>query len=429
MNKQSCWFTLEPYVYISVKREGLLLYNTLNGDILEYESVPSIISLIKEMQSGDQLLVTELGEEDIRGSREIADFVADVREHFMGDLIPTSCSQKKPVQIVPRLKIKENIYSRKEESQTGVGKDIMNHLHELSLYISDTCEQTCAMCSSAYKQFLCCRKDANCENELKIEYIEKIIKATGGSRIHTIHILGGNILQYSELNQLLFLLNETEVLKSYYLHYLHLEKAGNQPILFDDRLCESNILVDFPLEEDIFADIIFQRINKSGRKTNFHFVVESEEDVSAAHDLIALHEIDDYSLHPHFKGKNMSFFEENVFVHKYNILQSKPLLEDILAKGAANRHHYGQLFVSSNGDIHTNINSRRIGNIKNGTIHEILINEFRKGESGVLYNDWFGTREGVTPCKDCHFNFLCPSLLNYERVLGKNNLCSIWPGT
>jgi pseudo-rSAM protein len=115
-----------------------------------------------------------------------------------------------------------------------------------------------------------------------------------------------------------------------------------------------------------------------------------------------------------------------VFIAKKNILESKPSTKDILSKGAVNQSLYGNITVLSNGDVHSNLNFDKIGNIKKETLHEIMYNQLKERKRSILYKTWWRTREHVKPCKYCHYNLLCPSISNYELAIGRNNLCRIW---
>ena len=48
------WFTIEPYVYIGLTSECVLLYNTLDGEYIESNKV-EIIQLLKKLPSNPQL--------------------------------------------------------------------------------------------------------------------------------------------------------------------------------------------------------------------------------------------------------------------------------------------------------------------------------------------------------------------------------------
>lgn len=93
------WFTIEPYVYIGLTSECVLLYNTLDGEYIESNKV-EIIQLLKKLLERNNQGVVYLTNEDIQ-NRIVESFVDEVREKYMGDIIDIALSNEKPVQILP----------------------------------------------------------------------------------------------------------------------------------------------------------------------------------------------------------------------------------------------------------------------------------------------------------------------------------------
>ena len=90
------WFTIEPYVYIGLTSECVLLYNTLDGEYIESNKV-EIIQLLKKLLERNNQGVVYLTNEDIQ-NRIVESFVDEVREKYMGDIIDIALSNEKPVQ-------------------------------------------------------------------------------------------------------------------------------------------------------------------------------------------------------------------------------------------------------------------------------------------------------------------------------------------
>jgi pseudo-rSAM protein len=419
---------LEPFVYVSIKKENLFLYNTLNRKILEYNNKPILINLVKQLQAKKNLLVIKLDNEYINRNREISNFIKDVRESFMGDLIDTSSSSVKPIQMMPYLNIQRDIHRAERESRFDIGKDIMNHLNEVTIFVNNRCDRHCKMCSSAYKQFLCCYKEADHPNELSIKYIQNIIDAINvrESRVCKINILGGNILKYSKIETLVSLLNTTNIPKSYYVHYLNLINQKDRMIRITNKWSGLNIqiLVHFPIKKNVFENLM-PLITGTNINPGFILVIEKEDDIKSAQAFVSLSGIDNYSFTPYFNGKNLLFFRKHVFITKQNIFEFKPSITDILSKKVVNRSLYGSITILSNGDIKTNLNFDKIGNIKKDSIRHAIYNQLKEGKMSILYNTWWRTRDQIEVCKHCHYNLLCPSISNYELAIGRNNLCRI----
>ncbi len=428
MNKKSYWFTLEPFVYVSIKKKNLFLYNTLNGKILEYDNKPILINLVKKLQAKNNLLVIKLENGYINSNREISNFVKDARECFMGDLIDTSSGSIKPIQMMPYLNIRRDIHRAERESRFDIGKEIMNHLNEITFFVNNRCNKSCKMCGSAYKQFLCCYKETGHTNELNIKYIQKIIDAIAirESRVYKINILGGNIFKYSKIDALVSLLNTINIPKFYYIHYLNLINQKDRMIQITNELSELNIQipVTFPIKKNGLENLI-PLITGININPGFIIIIEKEDDIKSAQELVSLFDIDNYSFTPYFNGKNLPFFEKYVFITKKNVLESKPSITYILSKKVVNRSLYGNITILSNGDVHSSPNLDKIGNIKKDSIGYAIYNQLKEGKTSILYNTWWRTRDQIEFCKHCHYNLLCPSISNYELAMGRNNLCRI----
>ena len=69
------------------------------------------------------------------------------------------------------------------------------------------------------------------------------------------------------------------------------------------------------------------------------------------------------------------------------------------------------------GEVYSSLWSESLGNIREEKLKQLLYREFT--ERGV----WLGTRSKVEPCKDCVNRDLCPSISDYELVIGRHDLC------
>ena len=418
LNKESYWFYLEPYAYVSIKRDSLFLYNTLDGAILENKA-PEILELVERMQSNDNLLVVKLEKDFIDQNSSVSHFVADVRRAFMGDLVDTALSPKKPVQMMPLLNIQQDIEKTDRIPNLDIGRDIMKYLHEITIHVNGECTLDCAMCNSAYKQFLCCYKNSSNHNELKVTIIERIISVAKGVGVSKINIIGGNIFLYPGFDKLVELLETIPAQKNFYTHYRNLPDQQEITRLLNSESFVLNLLVNFQVKEKELDFAVGQVKNIPALKTKFNFIVESGKDIEAAQQLIDRYRIEEYTYKPHFNGGNLEFLRENVFITQEKILASRHSMKDIFKKQKVNLFDFGHMVILNNGDIHTNIDAEKIGNITETTLHEAVYKEMTGGRN------WRRTREDVEPCKQCHYNLLCPSISNYELILGRNNLCDI----
>lgn len=420
MNKlnQEYWFYIDNYVHISQKKDLLLLYNPLTGKLLEYYKCNrEIIKLVKHLHSEKNLLVILLSDRELK-KPAIAQFVRDVQVYFMGGLMDVSCSEGKPVQLMPMVNILRDVEKIKKDAFRSVGEGMMRYLNEISLYVNDECHLDCDICGGGYKQFLCCTKRQTQNRELDILDVKKIFKQTVASSLLNINILGGNILRYSKLTELTTILKEYSFEKTFYLHYKHLISDSEKVrlLVFDNTILK--ILVDFPVRESHLKQVL-ELISPSGVECEFHFVIQDAWAFEQTSRITSLFKVGHYKYKPYYNGRNRDFFENNIFICKENLVESRPTNRDIDTRQVINAIDFGHLTIMSNGDIYANVNAPPLGILDRDSMYDVVYKEMENGES------WRRVRKKIKPCKSCGFEALCPPLSNYEYAIGQNNLCRI----
>jgi len=414
-----CWLYLHPYVHISIKKNHAILYNTSNGKFLEYKDNIEIIELTKKLNSEKNLFVIKLTEKDINNNT--AKFINNIREFYIGDLMDSSYSLKKPVQLKPMLRLEKTISELTASGKNNkiLKKDeIKEYINVISLFINDQCDLNCLQCSGAYKQFLYCHKTNSLKNELDITAIIKLINEVKNSNLFKINILGGNILKYSKLIELLNLLNSAPVIKEYYIHYLNMGDKKEYFDLMKNENCLLNILISLPLKKEVISQIMLF-VDKYNIKKRFSILIENDEDMVTAEGLISNFKTEEFNFYPYFNGKNLKFFEENVYLDKESIMDSQPSMKDIFTRTSINNLGFKKLTILNNKDIYANLNDPKIGNLGKDYIFDLVDKELNRGKS------WTKIRRNVNPCKSCIFSALCPPISNYEYAIGKYNLCNI----
>lgn len=420
MNEQnrSYWFFIDPYVHVSVKNNTVLLYNPLSGKVLEYSNVPRITNLIRRLRSKKNLMVIKLKEKEL-DEISVLQFVKDIRKHFMGDLIDTSFSKGKPIQMMPRVKIQKDIKFRKNEPERSGDGNMMQYLSEVSLYINGECDLNCEICSGSYKQSLCCTKGNKKGAELDISKLKDSIEKIQYHLTGCVNILGGNIFKYSKLETLASALCDQPFPVIWYSHYSNLIMSKKRLGILDFDVSFVKILVNFPCNKEKF-EMALELVRHQNIGHEVVFIIQDEDELNTAQDIISSLQVHTYSIHPYYSGNNMKFFEKNIFTNKEDILDAKPTQKDIYARGKVNPINFGKLTVLNNGSVHANVNAPRIGFLGKDSIHDLVFKEMYHGRS------WRRTRQNVAPCRQCTFELMCPPLSNYEYALGKNNLCHIW---
>lgn len=413
------WLTIETYVHISLKKESLLLYNSLSGGALEYSGNEKILNLVKKLKSSKSLQVILLTGEELNDP-VISQFVDDLRKMYMGDIIDTSFSEEKPVQMLPITKIHQDVKHLKVEDNRSVGEDLLENISQISLYLNNKCELNCDICSKAFRQFPCCTTKNKGKDELDIEKLKNLFEEISGRPPANLNILGGNIFAYSKFIKLTGLINRLSPQIFYYCHYSNLVQGSGNLKYLNPAASSLKILAPLPINKEKLKEA--QKIgNNSKLKTRFVFIVQSMEEFEKASTVISSLEMDNADFQPFFNGENLNFFMDCAFTSKEELLESKPKMSDIYANSVLNSMNFGRLTILSNGHIHANVNASRLGILGKDSIYDVLYKEMYHGKS------WRRIRKNVEPCKGCVYEALCPPISNYTYAIGKNDLCHMSP--
>ena len=419
--KKQYWFYIDSYVYVSLKKDRVLLYNPYTSSILEYRGEDEIQKLVGQILSPTNLRVVRLSIEEIE-KPGIMEFVSRVREHFMGDIIDVACSDGKPVQMPPAVKIQKDLKYLATESDRSVGENLMRYLSEISLYINNTCGQGCSICKLAYRQFPCCTADTRHSRELDIDRIRCLLEEIKGCPISNINIMGGNIFSHSRWEDIPAILDLLACQKTFLVHYLN--AAGHVDILdILDRIPRAGtgfkILITFPVDISKFKDII-QVFDSTGHDFLPVFILQDENEAQMMESFIYRFSILKRKICLCYNEQNIDFFEKNIFISKEDIIEARPTLRQIDTNGSVNYLNFGKLSIFPDGSIHANPNKPGIGRIGSDSIFDVLYKEMNKNSS------WFKIRKHVSPCRSCGYNMLCPPISDYNYVIGKYNLCHIY---
>ncbi len=401
------------------------MYNTFNRQLLEYAKEPSILKLLRRLNSDRNLYVIKIknGEIDSVVSR----FIKDIRGSYCGDIIDTAHRPRKPVQLKPLLKLHGTLpemSTGRSGEKTLVKDEIKDYLNALTLYINSNCNRDCGMCNKAHKQFTCCTRGTS-GNTLTIQDIRGLLEEINGSKLFKINISGGDLATYPNLPELLALLEPLPAVKNYFQHYLNLDALQHKTPFF--QLARNsisnlknclNILVHFPLQKNIFQKWAEQS-HRLDIKKRYHFIVQSDDQFDTVEDLINRYPFEDFLVSPYFNGQNMSFFQTNVFTDRESLLEESHTMKDIFSRAAINRFYFKNLSLLSNKGIYANLNGPQLGILGKNKIFDVIHKELNNGKS------WTRVRRHVMPCKSCVFTDLCPPITNYEFATKMYDLCHI----
>lgn len=380
MNVFNYWFFIEPYVFVDIKNKHALLYNTLDGVIIE-STQDTIIELLRGTLREENCGVTLLTHEQYQ-QKEICCFIHELREKFMGDIIDVSLSDGKPIQMLPFYN-----YSKEQElykkNNFSPYKNVLEKLFEISLHIDKTTN------------------------------ISKLIDFIGTLPKNLTFNIVGNMEEIPDYGKLFSHLNQYSSPKNILCSYKNV--ISLQPI-FENNF-SYQISINFPIDMEQWNHAMEILFNQT-LPIEFVFEVSSNDEVQQSEQLVDKYQIGKYRLQPYYTGGNIRFFENEVFLSKEDILSIPMTMKDFFARQSMNLYDFGKIIVLSNGDAYANLNYPSLGNIYTNNIHEILQKEVEEGKS------WFRIRNQA-PCTDCAYQWICPSPSNYEIALGRPNLCHV----
>ncbi len=407
-------------MHVSVKARGVLLYNPLNGKVLESSKENEVRRLVRTLLSRRSLLVTRLDVNDLR-KPGVSKFVRGVRSRFMGDLIGTRHSSGRPMEMMPRVKIQEDFNRLRKTPERSGGEGVLQYLWLLTLYVNSACRQECTGCAGYRRQFVFCTRERGRPVELEIGQLAALLDEVQASGLGTIDIVGGDVLSHGRLEALAALLKHQAAEVRLWVHYLNLAEQMEKLRVFQFENAKIIILVTLPCNDERLQACL-EGVDALRMAAQLRFVVQEERDLRRTERIMTRCGERSCQLVPYYDGTNLSFFERNVFIDKTDILEARPTQGDIYVNSVFNRSAFGKLAITSRGLIYANLNTRPLGTLGKDSISKVLTEEMNTGRN------WRRIRSRVRPCRDCVYESLCPSLSNYEYLFRKNNLCSVWDG-
>jgi pseudo-rSAM protein len=406
----SFWLYIEPYVHISAKLGKALLYNVLNGQTICIEENEDLICLVRQLDSPENLRTIGISK-DTLSKPEVRAFISRLKRSFMGDLLDSSWSTIKPVQIPPIVRVEKDL-KRLLDSGLWKNESLSQFLSEMSFFVCHRSNRDIPLLEDAFRQFL-----VPCgvgRLELSVEDVEKTVD---GLTLSTINLLGGNIFEYSEFDRLLKSMARLSATKTLFAVYSDFERNEKAAQLRGVEI-ELNIAVPPPVSI-VRLRSVASYVDELGLKSSFGFIVTSDSEVRVANEIASDLGILEWTMNPYFDGTNLSFFQRRVFMTKAEIVASRPSVMEIARKRELNPLGFGRLTVLPDGNVYGNLNRPPLGRLAGQSMTEIILEEMKQKD------EWFTTRHEFAPCKECVFEFMCPPPSHYEDVIGRHDLCHV----
>lgn len=403
------WFYLESHIYVSIKKNQMLLYDTHTNVNFLVKSL-KVIHIIDSIYKDENIGSIEL-DQTVLDDPIVKNFIDKVISAKMGSIMDKEIHPVKPVILPPilslnfdveKLKGKENLY-------LFMAKDISKYLLDVNIILNSSCQQDCLQCLSYNKQFFCCSKSKNSE-ELTKESLDNLLRQISYFPLRTVNITGGNIYLYKHLSFFNFPSEENNKIFNFYVNYLNYESNS-----YIDKHTV-HLIINTPINYDKLRNCI---LLSKGKEVKYHVIIEDIEQYENINVALTKFGIKNYKVHPFYNGQNIRFFEENVYLSQEDIVTNIISMREIFRNQKLNANNFGSLYIFPNGEIKANVNEATIGVLGENEILDVINNELLKNTA------WRCVRSSE-PCKDCVYQYLCPPPSNYEKIINKKNLCNIF---
>ena len=218
MKKIEYYLYLESYVFLFVRKENALLYDSFSGNFYPLNFGGELRKVLEDLLELKNMYVVPMTAEMLN-DKYVQDFVHLVRTHFLGDLVPVSICHTKPILFPAVLDFQFNKTNAVKEK----GEKVLSNLNELIIYATGACSnETCSQnCNSFSKQSLFCKKE-NDASFLDIHILKSYLDSQQLKEL-PIHIVGGDLSSYPYWNDLAALSSEYEKM-DYYIHIHRLRR-------------------------------------------------------------------------------------------------------------------------------------------------------------------------------------------------------------
>ena len=396
----------EPYTCYFYKEKQILLYNTLDKKTVKIEVDETLQPIAEEMEKEKIVPIHN----NALKHPSISHFIHVLRNSFNGDILPIVNGQATPAIFHPIINNQRSFERLLKIDKINIDNQIMNYLEDVYIYLNGGDEK------ETYPPYLQVPSYMHQTEEIDGDSLIKWLNSIHDKQINQLNILGGDAIAHSCFHKIL----NVSVQKSHEIQLYYRYDLFNAEYLHECNNIDKLIFV-IPMH-CISETILKEKISTLQNYPNIQwlFLMSTEDEYLHAETLCKQYGINNYIFKPIFNGKNLSFFEDFIFMNETEILNLQPTKREIYANQTINRNEFGKITVLPNGDILANPNNKKLGTIKDDRIHDIIYREMTEG------NSWLRIRD-QKPCCDCIYQWLCPSPSNYESVIGKPNLCHVKP--
>ena len=408
--EQKYWFYLEPYTFIFQVEGNAVIYNTLNSVYLVVPNDTFTLEILNQLNDTSNGYCLILDEEQLSNT-VFKQFVQKVQASFSGGFVVAESKTSKPFLFKPMLFLNTNIRKSQEEDLLFLGERVLEHLNEVTLYLPEIKEHSYkSKYADCYKQML---HPISWEGEcLKVSDYLSFLLDLNASGVSKVNILGGDLIRNEYFSDLYPTVVGCKFKRSYYVLFEDLSEKCKDWLSEDNT--EMTVLVHSGFDQKQIKEWVHFFLSSN---VIWQFVISSEKDVQEV-ELLDFPVTVRIELKPYYTGNNMTFFERYIFSSLEDIIAEPLSKKTIFRRQVLNENFFGKLTMFPSGKVYANVNCNPIGYYPQKSLKELVFEELTHSSA------WFRLRD-QQPCVKCVNKYLCPSISNYELVMGRDNLCTV----
>jgi pseudo-rSAM protein len=373
---------LYPSTFLWFKRDKGLLYNSETYKLSEFIVSPSVAKLCNVLSKSDNLYSVVI--DDMYLDEFEKKFICIITSTHYGTLV----------------KINDNVISYMPLLSIQNGQPKLSYLSSITFYIGGTCLKT-----DYYKQTIFPISTTQYLNTDDAVLFVKMFYRSCNIKIN---------LVISDINDSKCL---NKILEAFYFMKEDVVLYTLADDVVSTRLIKKAIHLGYVfhfvfLGSTLKSDIV-NRLKNIG---SFNILIFNEDEYSITKNIMLSAHISKYNVIPIFRN-NIKFFKEDVYMDNKSIMAIKLSKREVFAHQSINLNFFGDMFVMPDGSVYSNVNMQPIGTIKN-SIYQLITNALKKQQAWLLIRN-------KGRCRQCVYQWLCPSPSNYELVTHKCNLCNI----
>lgn len=387
--EEKYWFVIRSSVFIWKKGSSCYFYDSESfaGKLFALQD-PDITSLVNKLLDIDNLYSLEICQTELQ-KEALRAFIDTLISLGMGRLFNQKEIKGRPIQFPPILNLQSDVERLKKEGDkiSFAGENVLLNLHSLQFELpvpgnDSFMEAACGILDAVYIFIseIMITGYHPCLNTYQI-FWEKMRESAGVKKF------GFDLSSLTEE-----MVNGLRALDLPHIQIKFLIKPGFNP----DKLERFRQLFAFATlfyEFEVFEEADCEPVDK----------LTSDWDPAFLH------------IQPRLNGKNLDFFKKYVYITQQDLERTRQTKQNIFAHQALNTNDFGKLRITSDGNVYANLHHAPLGKITDD-IHRMVYQEMYEGTS------WRRVRNSA-PCSDCVYQWLCPSLSDYELEIGRPDLC------